>query len=280
MFDPATKNSLATIQRILAALGEAGIAVSGGVDSMTLATIAGRTPQCAVTMFHAVSPAVPGVATERVIEHAKKERWNLRIIDAGELSTAAYVQNPVNRCFHCKHQLYSTIRGSFKQVILSGTNIDDLSDFRPGLEAAKALDVRHPYVEAGVDKARVRQLASFLGMPKIANLAASPCLASRVETGIPISKERLRVIEESESLLLEALGAITMRCRIVNDGFRIELDEKVLSSLTTETKDQLKLAVERIGTKHGVTVLNIMYGPYRRGSAFLAGPISNRIRHV
>ncbi len=269
MRDHAAENSLHAIEVIFAALGETGIAVSGGVDSMTLATVAGRMNERRVTMFHAVSHAVPREATERVIAYGQKERWRLRVIDAGEFSNETYLQNPVNRCFHCKHQLYSSISGIFNGVVLSGTNTDDLCDFRPGLDAARAFGVRHPYVEAGVDKAGIRQIAALLGMVDICNLPASPCLSSRIETGIPISKERLRVIEDCELLLREMLAPSIIRCRIRNGGIGIELDETALSKLTPEMRVVLKRDIERIAEGYGVAIPSIAYGPYRRGSAFL-----------
>src|SRR5882757_897872 len=140
-------DGLAALVVWLRGLDSSAIAVSGGVDSMTLAVIAHRTRDAATTMFHAVSPAVPPEATERVRRYARSEGWDLQVFDAGEFGDTNYLSNPVNRCFHCKTHLYGAIADRTSATLLSGTNIDDLGDFRPGLAAARTFDVRHPLVE-------------------------------------------------------------------------------------------------------------------------------------
>ncbi len=132
-------------------------AVSGGVDSMTLATLAHRRLDTVPRMVHATSPAVPSEARRRVERHASAEGWALEVIDAGEFADADYRANPVNRCYFCKSRLYGSIdaviRAAGGGLVASGTNRDDLGDFRPGLRAAEEKGVRHPFVEAGIGKA-------------------------------------------------------------------------------------------------------------------------------
>ena len=107
------------------------MAVSGGVDSLTLAAFAHRVLGQRVSMFHAVSPAVPGEATQRTRELAEREGWTLTVIDAGEFGSADYMRNPLNRCFYCKTSLYGAIRPHTAAQIVSGTNLDDLGEYRP-----------------------------------------------------------------------------------------------------------------------------------------------------
>ena len=121
---------------ILEECGGATIAVSGGVDSMTLSSFAQRTLEARVTMVHAVSPAVPAAATARVKSQAQAENWRLELVDAGEFGDARYRANPIDRCFFCKTNLYRTLAAISSGVVLSGTNCDDLGDYRPGLRAA------------------------------------------------------------------------------------------------------------------------------------------------
>ena len=199
---------LASLEAMLERIDRAAVAVSGGVDSMTLAFVAHRVLGDASTMLHAISPAVPADATERVGRYARREGWQLERIDAGELHDARYVANPVNRCYFCKTNLYATI-ASFAgdgATILSGTNTDDLGDFRPGLAAAAEHSVRHPYVECGIDKPAVRAIAARLGLDDLAELPAAPCLSSRVETGIAIDPRVLKAIDACERLVRDANG--------------------------------------------------------------------------
>lgn len=248
---------------ILAGHGPLVIAVSGGVDSMTLATIAHRTHPQTTEMVHAVSPAVPAHATLRVSAYAEREGWTLRITDAGEFADPRYRANPVDRCYFCKTNLYGRIRSLSDRVIASGTNVDDLGDFRPGLRAAAESGVVHPYVEAGIDKAGVRALARGLSLFDLAELPAQPCLASRIETGIAVEADDLAFVEEVERRLSADLpeGA-TVRCRVTRAGIAVELGEESLgkAKLMGALAGELCAAAGR--SFSGVR-------PYRVGSAFL-----------
>ena len=104
-------------------------------------------------MLHAVSPAVPPHATARVRAHAERHGWALTVADAGEFDDPRYRANPVDRCYFCKSNLYDRIRSVTEGTVASGTNLDDLGDYRPGLKAAAERGVVHPFVEAGIDKA-------------------------------------------------------------------------------------------------------------------------------
>ncbi len=128
------------------------------------------------------------------------------LLDAGEQADARYRANPVDRCYYCKTNLYARIREATPDAIASGTNRDDLDDFRPGLRAAAERDVVHPYVEAGIDKADVYALAASLGLDDLERLPAQPCLASRVETGIAIAPDDLAFIDAVETRLAARLG--------------------------------------------------------------------------
>ncbi|MBE7248946.1 MAG: adenine nucleotide alpha hydrolase, partial [Actinomycetospora chiangmaiensis] len=111
------------LETVLAELGPVAVAVSGGVDSLTLATLAHRLAPGAALMVHAVSPAVPEEATARVRAEGAREGWSLRVIEAGEFADPAYRANPVNRCFFCKTNLYGAIRAETDRQILSGANL-------------------------------------------------------------------------------------------------------------------------------------------------------------
>jgi uncharacterized protein len=255
-----------TLSDILGTLPATAIAVSGGVDSMTLAAFAAEVMPD-VQMVHAVSPAVPREATERVRECAGERNWNLLVIDAGEFSDPRYRANPVNRCFYCKTNLYGSIAAKTDRQVLSGANLDDLGEYRPGLDAARDHQVRHPYIEASMNKLAVRQLARQLGLAKVAELPSSPCLSSRVETGIRIEAPTLSFIHRVEQLLTEELRPKTVRCRVRAGAVVIELDANTLDATDSMTLWDLERTIRE---QPGLPIdKDIRFEHYRNGSAFL-----------
>ena len=264
------KPGVAALERVLGEIDRVAVAVSGGVDSMTLAVVAHRVLGGSATMLHAVSAAVPADATERVVRYARREGWRLERIDAGELHDARYVANPVNRCYFCKTNLYSTIAplAGAGGTIVSGTNTDDLGDFRPGLAAAAEHAVRHPYVECGIGKSTVRAIAARLGLDDLAELPAAPCLSSRVETGIAIDPAVLKAIDACERMVRNATGAATVRCRVRRAAVVVELDDVALSALDAPARAVLAGELDQRMAAAGVS-RTVRFEPYRMGSAFL-----------
>lgn len=217
--------ALARLTAALAAHPRLAIAVSGGVDSMTLAHVARRSDAATVTMYHACGPAVPVAARARVERHAHAHGWPLVLLDAGEYADERYRANPIDRCYWCKTNLYARIRERTGEPIASGTNCDDLADFRPGLRAAGEHGVVHPYVEAGLGKRDIYALAESLGLADLERLPAQPCLASRVETGIRIAADDLAFVDGVETALADALGReAVLRCRVTHGGIVIEVE--------------------------------------------------------
>jgi uncharacterized protein len=257
----------AELDAVLAEIGRVAVAVSGGVDSMTLAVAAGRRLGAHAEMIHATSPAVPPEASARVQDHGAREGWRLEVIDAGEFADPDYLANPANRCFFCKRSLYGAIAARTGSTIVSGTNLDDLGDWRPGLQAAAAHGVRHPYVEAGIDKRTVRALASALGLHDLAALPAAPCLSSRLATGIRVTAERLRLVHTVERLVTRELAPRTVRCRLFHDGVTIQLDPDALERIQDAPAAALRRTIEDMAGGSGGSA--VRYEPYRMGSAFL-----------
>lgn len=260
--------ALARLDEVLHDCAPAAVAVSGGVDSMTLAFTARRVLGEQVSMFHAVSPAVPPSATARVQHYAQKQQWQLHILNAGEFNDERYLANPANRCFFCKQNLYGALARNTECQLLSGTNLDDLGDWRPGLKAARAHAVRHPFVEAKIDKDDVRALARHFGLDDIAELPAAPCLSSRVETGIPIAARELRFVDAAEQLVRKTVAPNTVRCRIRASGIVIELDAATHALADAAQKASLSTELERLARQQGIAGA-IAFAPYERGSAFM-----------
>ncbi|MFN3825199.1 MAG: adenine nucleotide alpha hydrolase [Pseudorhodobacter sp.] len=235
------------------------IAVSGGVDSMTLAHAAHRLRP--MRMVHAISPAVPERATALVRDHAARSGWHLTLIDAGEFDDPRYRANPLERCYFCKSNLYDRIAELVGGVIASGTNADDLSDFRPGLRAAGERGVIHPFVEAGMDKAAIRALARAMGLADISDLPAQPCLASRVETGLRVDPGDMALIDRVENLVRACLGAdAVIRLRLTRQGAVLETGEPAPGA-------ELMAGVAALCMAAGKPFLGAR--AYRQGAAFL-----------
>ena len=260
--------ALARLHARLEAVPEPAVAVSGGVDSMTLAFVTHRTHGSQARVLHAVSPAVPPDATARVRAYAAWQGWRLEVLDAGEMTDARYLANPVNRCYFCKTHLYETMGGWTSGTLLSGTNLDDLGDYRPGLVAAREHRVRHPYVEASIGKGGVRAIAASLGLHDLAELPAAPCLSSRVETGIPIEARLLEAIDDCEKELRALFSPRTLRCRLRRDRIEVELDARTLARLDDPARAEGVARVARRFARAGCR-LPIAFAAYRRGSAFL-----------
>ncbi|WP_440877113.1 hypothetical protein [Thalassotalea sp. PLHSN55] len=242
------------------------IAVSGGIDSMLLAYIANGYAKAQVNIVHAYSPAVPESALVRVKNYAKKYTWQLKVIDALEFQDDNYLDNPVDRCYYCKSNLYTRIAEHGVGPIFSGTNLDDLGDVRPGLTAAKEQNVLHPYVEVGMNKADIYQLAAHYGLEEIHSLPAQPCLASRVETGIKIKPVDMQFIDKVEQKVRKSLPSLkNIRCRISHQGIFIELDQLPEQALF----DRLSARLSQYCAEQGRIFSGMKL--YQKGSAFLNG---------
>jgi pyridinium-3,5-biscarboxylic acid mononucleotide sulfurtransferase len=259
------------LERELDAYGRVAVAVSGGIDSLTLATLAARRLGARAAMYHSLTASVPAAATERTRSLAARFGWTLHVIDARELTREEYLANPANRCFYCKQSLYAEIARHTDRQVLSGANTDDLADYRPGLDAARDAGTRHPFVDAGVDKQTIRRLALELGLGALAEIPASPCLSSRVETGIRIETPMLRRIDAAEEAIRARVAARSIRCRVRAEGIVIEIDAPSLANLAPAEREDIARSVARVFAPGREGPLPT-FAPYRVGSAFLVAP--------
>lgn len=254
----------------LDSIDHAIIACSGGIDSTLLALVAHRRAPGKVTVAHAVSPAVPPEATERVRMLAAQEGWALSIVQSGEFQDENYLSNPVNRCYFCKSNLYESLTqialAHDSGTVLSGANLDDLGEYRPGLDAAAERGVRHPWIEASFTKADIRTLARELDVP-FAELPSSPCLASRLYTGTRVTAERLRAVHACEKRVKDVTGILVVRCRVKDDLLIVEVGDDDRNQITTDLLKDLEqcAAVFEPGIKAAVLDAQA----YRPGRAFV-----------
>ena len=249
------------------------VACSGGVDSMLLATLAHRQKPEETIVVHAVGPAVPAAASKRVKRWAHQEKWQLQLVNAGEFDDPEYLANPVNRCFHCKKNLYRTLKDIREQlgsssVLLSGTNLDDLDEFRPGLEAAKQAGVRHPFVEASITKPQLREIARQSALP-FADLPAAPCLASRLYTGTKVQSDLLQLIDQTEEWIREQTGLDVVRCRVHQQEMRVEVENPSVMEKPHELVHNLRDRV--LEASNHINSVVIDSKPYQPGRAFVRG---------
>ncbi|HEY8517751.1 MAG TPA: ATP-dependent sacrificial sulfur transferase LarE [Candidatus Binatia bacterium] len=223
--EPAVDAKLARLRELLGEIPSAVVAFSGGVDSTFLLRVAHDVLGERVLALTTTSASMP--AHELAEAKALAARIGARhlVVSTDEVAIEDYAKNPINRCYFCKDNLYRICHAEAAAhglaAVLDGVNVDDLGDFRPGLDAASEQQVRHPLVEAGMTKADVRAASAVLGLPTW-DKPASPCLASRVPYGTAITHERLQRIEAAERVLRE-LGFREFRVRYGDDTARLEI---------------------------------------------------------
>lgn len=250
------------------------VACSGGVDSLLLADLAHQAAPDATVVAHSVTPAVPRAATDRTVATARALGWRLRLVRSAEFGDERYLANPVDRCFHCKSHLYDELERMLAGLpdlagatVLSGANLDDLGEYRPGLAAAAEHEVRHPYVEAGVTKAGIRAVARARGRDWH-DLPAAPCLASRLYTGTAVTPELMAAVERGEVVLRELTGLAVVRCRVRGDEVRIEVGERDRGRVTAEVVDRVADVMRALAPQIRGAALDDE--PYAPGRAFVS----------
>ncbi len=203
------------------------VAYSGGVDSTFLLKVAHDVLKDQVTAFTAQSSIHPEREFREAIEFVRSAGIRHIIIQSRELESKAFTDNPPDRCYLCKHALFSRIKKEAKKhhikTIAEGSNIDDLGDYRPGMRAIHELGIISPLQDAGFHKEDIRKLSKKMGLPTW-DKPAFACLASRFPYGIKITIERLAMVEKAEQYLLD-LGFKNLRVRYHGDTARIEVAE-------------------------------------------------------
>ena len=183
------------------------VAYSGGVDSVLLAHVAHEVLAGRMLAVLADSPSLPRRELAEAREIAEAHGFPLRIVHTREFANPDYTENPVNRCYYCKHELFTrlepiALEGGFA-VLAYGENASDIGDHRPGAEAAKQFEVRAPLKEAGLAKGDIRALSDALGLPT-ADKPQMPCLSSRIPYGQAVTPEKLAMVEQAEGVLRDA----------------------------------------------------------------------------
>ena len=230
------------------------VAFSGGVDSAVVAKAAHMALQHRAVAVTAVSASLAAGELADARNIAELIGIRHEILQTNELENPDYTANSARRCYHCKSELYAEIQKKMGQwhaeVILNGANLDDQSDYRPGLEAASEWNVRSPLAECGLRKAEVRRLAQHWGLP-LWDKPATPCLSSRIAYGEEVTPERLGMIDRAEQFLRDA-GYGTIRVRYhAGDLARVEVPEDRVEELASpRAREQLIAAFQKIGFRY------------------------------
>jgi uncharacterized protein len=227
------EEKLEKLKKTLREMGTVLIAYSGGVDSSFLAVTAHEVlGQHSLAVF-ASSPVAPPMEKEAAGSLAHQFGLRFRIIESNEMADPDFVANPPERCYYCKRELFSELKpialAEGLKWVADGTNADDLSDYRPGRKASAEAGIRSPLLEVGLTKAEIRQLSRAQGLPTW-DRPASPCLASRIPYGIPVTAETLNKIAQGEKYL-HSLGLRQVRLRHHGDIARIELDQPDMAKI-------------------------------------------------
>jgi uncharacterized protein len=259
------QNALKQLERHIKKLGSLAVAYSGGVDSTFLLKVAHDVLQDKVIAVTARSSTYPKRELKEAAEFTRSAGIKHIIIQSEELDIKGFTDNPPDRCYLCKYELFSKIKEVAQKYnikyIAEGSNIDDLGDYRPGMQAIKELGIISPLKDAGLGKDAIRKLSRQMGLPTW-DKPAFACLASRFPYGAKITRDKLAMVDRAEQYLLN-LGFKQVRVRHHGDTARIEVAEaERLKFFDLELMDNIYKQFQKIGFAY--TSLDLK--GYRTGS--------------
>ena len=263
---PQCKEKFHKLKEILKRTGGCAVAFSGGVDSSLLLAVAREILGDRCLAVIATSSTYPERECNQAIEWVKTHGFQYVIINSEELDIPEFSANPKDRCYYCKHELFSRVREQALthglQWIADGSNADDAVDFRPGLKAARESGVLSPLMEAGLTKDDIRTIAREVYHLPMADKPSMACLASRFPYGSPITRNKLNQVEKIETFL-EHEGFHVYRARHHDDILRLELGQEEMSAILN---DNIRKKITKFVKDQGFIYVTLDLEGYRTGS--------------
>jgi len=256
---------LERMRAIFAPMRSLIVAFSGGVDSTLVLKVAHDALGDSVLALTTTSPTMPDEDRDSALAMALLIGARHLVVESNELEIPGYAANPLDRCYLCKHNLFTVCEAKAAQLgideIADGLNLDDLHDYRPGMQAASEKRVRHPIVEAEMTKADVRALSRSMGLPTW-DRPASPCLSSRFPYGTEITPEGLKKVAAGEKLL-HSMGFAVARVRFHGEVARLEVEQSQIARIV---EPAVRETIDREFKKIGFRFVAIDLKGFRSGS--------------